>query len=529
MANKTFIVQYVIKAREQFTEAAEKTRASAEKMRSSMDRAKKSFQESSVKIRESIMLIKKTLNESKLGEFGKMIRDNGAKMTAFLSAPILFAVKKMKDAARDATETRSKFATVFASISTESEMAADALARGYGLTGTKARELMGDTADLLSGFGFTQQSALDLSTQVNRLAVDLASFTNFSGGAEGASQALTKALLGERESVKALGIAIMQKDVDTEVSKMMAEGHRFATLRQAQAQATLRLALKQSKNAIGDFARTQNDLANQERVTSARIADLKESFGKILLPMALKVTQAIRGMVEWLTELSPQTKKTILIMAGLVAAIGPLLLVLGSILMVLPALSAGFAVFGVVASAALGPIGLVIAGIAAGAWLIITNWEKVSAFFDGFASGIRSSLGPTISNLTDQFGNAASVIAGLFGSDGEAARNLFKFANIGELIGNVIGGALNIIIRGLSGIGEIIGQVMGAIVNLDFGSFDMEAVKAQFMGPETQPVIANSRVDVGVSVGLEKGLQQMSPVNVASSASRRPDVGVVTQ
>ena len=35
------------------------------------------------------------------------------------------------------------------------------------------------------GFGFTQEEALKLSTEVNKLAVDLASFTNFSGGAEG--------------------------------------------------------------------------------------------------------------------------------------------------------------------------------------------------------------------------------------------------------------------------------------------------------------------------------------------------------
>lgn len=529
MANKSFVVQYIIKAREQFAAAADKTRRASDRMRESIDKAKLSFQAASLKIRESMMRIKKAFDESKIGEYGKKLRDTGAKMTAFLSLPVLLAAKNMKDAARDAVETRSKFATVFKDIAVESEAAANALASGYGLTGTKSRQLLGDTADLLSGFGFSQKSALDLSTQVNQLAVDLASFTNYSGGAEGASAALTKALLGERESVKSLGIAILEKDVKQEVSKMLAEGMTFETLRQAKAQATLRIALRQSKNAIGDFARTQNELANQERITSARIQDMKESFGRLLLPVALKVSLAMRSIAVWMTELSPRAKKIILIIAGIAAAIGPLLLVIGSVMMMLPALSAGFAVFGTVATAALGPIGLVAAAVAAAAWLIISNWDQVKAFFKGFSAGISATLGPTLDRLVARFREAAGIVAELFGSDGEAAKSLFEFANIGELIGSIVGGMLDTIIRGVSGMGAIIGQLMGAVASMDFSQFDIEAIKAEFLGPEAKPILANSRVDVGVNVGLDKGLQQTSPVSIANSAGRRSDVGVATQ
>lgn len=180
-------------------------------------------------------------------------------------------------------ETRSKFATVFQDISNEAQSTADNLAKSFGLGGTEARRLLGDTGDLLTGFGFAQKSALDLSKQVQELAVDLASFTNFSGGAAGASAALTKALLGERESVKALGISIQEKDVQEQVALNNANGLTFATERQAKAQATLDIALRQSKNAIGDYARTSQSAANQQRLFVTRINDIREAVGKGLV------------------------------------------------------------------------------------------------------------------------------------------------------------------------------------------------------------------------------------------------------
>lgn len=464
-----------------------------------------------------------------LSSVGTKLRNTGVGLSAFLTLPLGLAAISLKNAASDAEETRSKFATVFKSIGDKAENTADTLAKNFGLAGTTARELLGDTGDLLSGFGFTEESSLSLSKRVNELAVDLASFTNFEGGAEGASKALTKALLGERESVKSLGIAILEKDVKAKVTQLLAEGRTFATLRQAKAEATLVIAIEQSKNAIGDFARTQHQLANQERITASRIQDLKESFGKVLLPIALKVTQVFRGLIKRLTAISPEGKKTILIFAAIAAAVGPILLIIGTLILMLPAISSGFAIIGALAVPALGSI-VVVAGIlAAAAFLIINNWDRVKAFFEGFSIGISAEFGPTISKLVENFKEAASVIAELFGADSEASRSLFEFSNLGELIGRVIGEALSLIVRGFSGVGAIIGQVIGAITTLDFSQFDIASIKAEFLGIQAEPIVNQTRVDVGVNVGLEKGLTQTGATEIVSSSARRTDVGMVTQ
>ena len=214
--------------------------------------------------------------------------------------------KELITAASDAEETRNKFDVVYRDISQAAEDAAENLAENFGLSGTAARSLLADTGDLLTGFGFTQESALDLSDQVNQLAVDLASFTNFSGGAKGASDALTKALLGERESVKALGISILDADVKAKVLENTQNGITYETERQAKAMATLQIAQEQSQNAIGDFSRSLDSYANQTRIAEAATEDLKVALGASMIDAATGAQTALAGLTrslaDWVTQ-----------------------------------------------------------------------------------------------------------------------------------------------------------------------------------------------------------------------------------
>ena len=213
-------------------------------------------------------------------------------------------------AARDAAETIDKFNTVFRDMAVTSKRAGDEIAKSFGVTSTASRKMLGDVGDILTGFGFTQEAALDLADEVTRLGIDLASFTNFSGGAEGATAALTKAMLGEAESVKALGIVIRQ---DTSEYKNMiatimeSEG---VTLTQAKALAALRIATEQSANAVGDYARTFDSAMNVQRRYENSLEDLGIAVGtavnehltplkEILTDIFNEYTETIRVANEW--------------------------------------------------------------------------------------------------------------------------------------------------------------------------------------------------------------------------------------
>lgn len=326
------------------------------------------------------------------------MRSFGSKGALFVSAPLALLGKSMISAASDAEETRSKFATIFKGMGTEAEMTADKFAKNFGLAGSSARKFLGDTSDLLTGFGFTQKAALDLSVQVNELAVDLASFTNFSGGAEGASKALTNALLGQREGVKSLGIAILEEGVKKKIAVMRSQGMRFATEREEKAYATLQIALSQSKNAIGDAERTKKSYANVTRRVSQRLLELRESFGKLLIPIATKFLLVIEKVIESFNGLDDNTKKIILSVLSLVAVAFPLLTALGSIALIAPIIAKGFAIVAsafAVAKIALiaftGPIGATIATVSMLVAAIVTLYKKSARFRDIVTSPIRKA------------------------------------------------------------------------------------------------------------------------------------------
>ncbi len=219
---------------------------------------------------------------------------------AFVAAGGIIAFKKLldfgleaKNIARDAEEIRSKFNTVFSSLQSDANKLADNFAKNFGIAGTTARELLGQTGNLLVGFGFTEQQALALSKQVNELAQDLTSFTNFSGGAKGASDALTKALLGETEMAKSLGIVIRQNSDEflAEIKSLMQTNGM--TENQARAIAVLNEAYRQSGKAIGDYARTKYSLANTERRLNEMYKDMEEQIGNGLTPVFKTLIQLI--------------------------------------------------------------------------------------------------------------------------------------------------------------------------------------------------------------------------------------------
>lgn len=67
-------------------------------------------------------------------------------------------------------------------------------------------------------------------------------------------------------------------------------------------------------------------------------------IGKVLEPALRKITIVIKDLSNWFMGLSDVTKKAIVVIGGLAAAIGPVLLALGTLVKILPVISAGYGV-----------------------------------------------------------------------------------------------------------------------------------------------------------------------------------------
>ena len=125
-----------------------------------------------------------------------------------------------------------------------------------------------------------------------------------------------------------------------------------------------------------------------------KVVDLGITLGNILIPFVLKMVELVEPWIEKFASLSEKTQKTILILGGLSAAIGPVLVVggalissIGTIVSAVGGLSvaigaAGGATTAFGASLALitGPVGWAIGGIAlltAGGVALYKNWDTI--------------------------------------------------------------------------------------------------------------------------------------------------------
>jgi hypothetical protein len=218
-------------------------------------------------------------------------------VTSILKKSVVIAIAKIAfelgkallGAASRAEEVENKFNVVFSNIQDDARRAAKELQKSYGLSSTASKELLANTADLTAALKFNQSESLAVSSTVQKLAVDLASFNDLQGGAARASKIITKALLGEREGLKALNIAISEADLKRLAADQGITGN---LTRQTKAMLTLQSAIAQSRNAVGDFERSENSFANQTRVAWERIQDLASELGKALLPVVTGVARA---------------------------------------------------------------------------------------------------------------------------------------------------------------------------------------------------------------------------------------------
>lgn len=89
------------------------------------------------------------------------------------------------------------------------------------------------------------------------------------------------------------------------------------------------------------------------------MSEVAISFSSVFQGSIEKLVDSITGLMRWLGDLDEKTKTLILTIAGIAAAIGPVLVVLGTLsATVIPALISGFAML-------ISPVGLVLAGITA--------------------------------------------------------------------------------------------------------------------------------------------------------------------
>jgi phage-related protein len=320
-----------------------------------------------------------TLNSagSALKEAGKSMRDVGAGITAGVTLPIAGAIAASVKLASDMEENVNKVNVAFKDNATEIQDWSKGTLKSFGIAQLTALEMASLFGDMGTAMGQSTGEASKMSSSLVGLAGDLASFKNI--GIEQAQDALKGIFTGEGESLKSLGVIMQDSTLE---AYALASGQQKAYKEMTQAEkVALRYAfvMNATKNAQGDFARTSGGAANQMRIFQESLKEIGVSFGNILLPAFTEIITYVNGLIQKFGGLGLETQKMILIVAGVAAAIGPLLIVFGMMISAVGTIMT--AVSGMAGALAFltGPIGLVIlalVGLTAGiVYLYNTNEE----------------------------------------------------------------------------------------------------------------------------------------------------------
>lgn len=281
------------------------------------------------------------------GGLGKVLTDVGKIAGgvvlggALLKAP--GAIKGVIDKASDLNETLSKSNTVFKGSAKEIEDWASTAGKSFGQSKKQALDAASTFGNMFSQLGIGSDAAADMSKSMTELGSDFASFHN--ADITEVLQAQTAAFRGEYDAVQryvptinaaaveqkalAMGLAettvnsnavtaanVKLRDAQQKYNEAVKE-HGRSSLEAQKAQvavasaqdavakatkgttseltaqdkalATYQLLLEGAGEAMGDFDRTSDGLANRQRILAARFDDLQASLGQRLLPAAVAV------------------------------------------------------------------------------------------------------------------------------------------------------------------------------------------------------------------------------------------------
>jgi len=453
-------------------------------------------------------------NAARIDELKASIQDMAVetgKSTADLSDGMYQVISAFGDTAASANilKINAKAAAAGMAETTDAINLTSGVTKAYGDTTDRAVQKASDLAlmtvrlgqttfpELAASMGRVTPLAAALNVSQEELFGTMATFTGVTGGAaevstqlRGVLQSLMAPTADMQDLMKKLGyengqamikqlglqgsIEAMTKAANDSGKPLQAyigsiEGQTLALAATGGQADVYSEKIKAMGNVAGTTDQAFNEMTQGVNKTGFELEQAKQKaavaaqkMGDALAPALSKVAEWIGKVADWFSKLSPKGQKVVLIIAAIVAAIGPMLVILGQLAMGIRAIGAAFAFLSAnpVVLAIIAII-LVIAGLA---YLIITNWSTLQAWMAtfwnwlvGVATGVWSAIMTGLQAVGDFFAmiwdNIKGIVLPIFDAIKFAAQ--IVFAIIGALI------VVNLIIW--TAIFQAFGAVIGAV------------------------------------------------------------------
>lgn len=352
---------------------------------------------------------------NKMKAVGKDISGVGKDLTTKVTLPLLAVGVASTKMAMEAVESENLFEVSMGNMAESARKWSQDISSSLKLNEYEVRKNVATFNVMLGSMGLTEEQAYDMSAGLTQLAYDMGSFYNLP--TEQAFQKLRSGISGEAEPLKQLGILVTDNQVKTYaytngIAKL---GEELTD--QQKIMARYGLIMQATSKAQGDLGRTLDSPVNKVRSLGEQAKQAGIQIGEFLIPVLEILLNIIQPLLAWFTNLTDGQKKFVIVLAGIAAAVGPVLIgvgnlvvAVGNISMAFSAVSAAVAGAGGMIALITSPIGIAliaIAALAGAGYLIYKNWETIKAFFLNLWDSIKeifTSAGNTILNFLQQWG-----------------------------------------------------------------------------------------------------------------------------
>jgi len=259
----------------------------------------------------------------------KELETNGEKASfvvkkAFLPAAaaltgLAVAGGKAVSMASDLAETQNKVGVIFGSSAKSIQNFASSANKALGQTQNEALTAASTFGTFGKAAGLAGDDLATFSTDFVTLASDLASFNNSTP--EEATLALGAALRGESEPLRRFGVLLDDATLKAKATEMGIYSGNKALTAQQKILAAQQAILEQTTDAQGDFARTSDGLANQQRILRATLEDTATKIGMALLPAVQAVLPFLTKFAEWASKNTPVILGVSVVIAAIATSI----------------------------------------------------------------------------------------------------------------------------------------------------------------------------------------------------------------
>ena len=295
-----------------------------------------------------------------LAKVGAGLSKAGTTLTLGLTAPIVAFGVKATMMASDLEESMNAVNVVFGQSAGIIHNFGAQSAVSAGMAESEFNGLAATMGAFLKNVGYSLDETAQETIGLTQRAADMASI--FNTDVAQALAAIQSGLKGEFNPLEQFGVKINAAAIEAKALAMGLAGTKEELTDSMKAAASLALIYEQTDQFAGDFLNTSDGLANSTKILTARANDLVSRLGVHLLPIGTKIVNFLGDMVSKFEKLTPEMEKTILIVIGIVAAIGPGLFILGKLI------------------AFLSPVAAIIALIAAGIAIWKSNLFGIQEF-----------------------------------------------------------------------------------------------------------------------------------------------------